>query len=710
VGRKLNINAWLRAASVRRIVLLFFILATTFIATSYMAQVLPYSFSSPLRITVITFFAILFAWISVSFWTAMIGFLTLLKRYDRFAVTRSPYGESAEIQPDARTAILFPICNEEVDRIFAGLYATYQSLEQTGQLDHFDFFVLSDTKEPDVWVEEEAAWANLCESLGALNKIFYRHRKANIKRKSGNVADFCRRWGRNYKYMIVFDADSIMSGPTLVRIVQLMEHRPDIGILQTLPMAVNRDSLIGRLQQFANHIYGPMFAAGLHFWQLGDAHYWGHNAIIRVEPFMKHCALPQLPGKPPLGGDILSHDFVEAALMRRAGFGIWLAYDLVGSYEEVPPTLLNELKRDRRWCQGNLQHLRLVFTRGFFPAHRVLFLNGAMAYISGLLWFLFLSLSTIMAVAEVFYKPNYFPTEHGLFPEWPIWHPGWALTLLGSTAIILLLPKLFSFFLITVKQRRTRQFGGLLKLWVSLMLEVLFSALLAPIRMLFHSKFVFLTLLGRQFGWHSPQRDDRATSWFEAFRFHSSGMILALIWGGAMFVINRSFFWWLTPILVALVISVPMSVWISRAGVGRMFRKLGLFLTPEEINPPQELLWLQSYLAQQESSRSRLAPLGQHGFARAVVDPQLNALHVALLRKQKKVSWKIAMRRQKLVDKVLEFGPNSLSSQQKIELLHDQERISSLHDSVWELSEGVLAELWGLSSSLSNLQKPSLGR
>jgi membrane glycosyltransferase len=141
-----------------------------------------------------------------------------------------------------------------------------------------------------------------------------------------------------------------------------------------------------------------------------------------------------------------------------------------------------------------------------------------------------------------------------------------------------------------------------------------------------------------------------------------------------------------------------------------MFRKLGLFLTPEEINPPQELLWLQSYLAQQESSRSRLAPLGQHGFARAVVDPQLNALHVALLRKQKKVSWKIAMRRQKLVDKVLEFGPNSLSSQQKIELLHDQERISSLHDSVWELSEGVLAELWGLSSSLSNLQKPSLGR
>jgi membrane glycosyltransferase len=698
-------NTWLRAAAIRRGLLLFLSFGATFVATSYMAQVLPYSFNPPLRITVIIFFATLYAWISVSFWTAIVGFFTLLKRYDRFAVVRPIEEENTEIQPHVRTAILFPICNEEVERVFGGLYATYQSLNQTGRLDHFDFFVLSDTTDPDIWVEEEAAWAGLCESLGTPNQVFYRRRKVNVKRKSGNVADFCRRWGRNYKYMIVFDADSIMSGSTLVRMVRLMEERPDIGILQTLPMAVNRNSLIGRLQQFANHVYGPMFGAGLHYWQLGDAHYWGHNAIIRVEPFMKHCALPQLPGKPPLGGEILSHDFVEAALMRRAGFGIWLAYNLSGSYEEAPPTLLNELKRDRRWCQGNLQHLRLVFTKGFFPAHRILFLHGAMSYISGLLWFLFLSLSTVLAVAEVFYKPNYFPTERSLFPEWPIWHPGWALTLLASTAVILLLPKLFSFFLVTIKQRRAKQFGGVLRFLASLILEIVFSALLAPIRMLFHSKFVFLTLLGRQVSWSSQERDDLGTSWSEALKFHSSGMVLALLWGAGMFVVNRSFFWWLTPILIALVLSAPLSVWTSRATAGRMFGKLGLFLIPEEVNPPQELLGLQDYITRRYLDRLRSTLNVQHGFVRAVVDPKLNALHIALLRRPRKVSPKVALRRKKYMEKALEFGPQSLSAQQKRELLHDPECMAALHTKVWELPEGTIAELWGLSPSVDNLPR-----
>ena len=256
--------------------------------------------------------------------------------------------------------------------MFAGLEATYRSLGATGRLEEFDFYVLSDTRDPERQVEEEAAWADVCRAVDGFGRIFYRHRRNNIKRKSGNIADFLRRWGRNYEYMVVFDADSVMAGSTLVRLVGLMDAHPAAGIIQTVPTMVNRETLYGRVQQFASRAYGPMLAAGLHFWQLGESYYWGHNAILRVEPFMRHCALSRLPGRPPFGGEILSHDFVEAALMGRSGGEVWIAYDLPGSYEESPPTLLDELKRDRRWCQGNLQHSRLLFADGIRAGHRAI--------------------------------------------------------------------------------------------------------------------------------------------------------------------------------------------------------------------------------------------------------------------------------------------------------------------------------------------------
>src|SRR6185369_2030818 len=212
------------------------------------------------------------------------------------------------------------------------------------------------TAAPATIVREEQAWLDWCRDVDGFGRIFYRRRRVRLRRKSGNVADFCRRWGARYPYMVMLDADSVMNGDTLARLVELMDQHPGVGIIQTVPVAVSRRSLFARVAQFASAAYAPMFSAGLHFWQLGDGQYWGHNAIIRTAPFMKHCALARLPGKPPLGGEILSHDFVEAALMGRAGWTTWLAYDLGGSWEEVPSTLLEEMNRDRRWCQGNLQH------------------------------------------------------------------------------------------------------------------------------------------------------------------------------------------------------------------------------------------------------------------------------------------------------------------------------------------------------------------
>jgi membrane glycosyltransferase len=470
-----------------------------------------------------------------------------------------------------------------------------------------------------------------------------------------------------------------------------------VGILQTAPLAVNRETPVARIQQFANHVYGPLFVAGLHSIQLGDSHFWGHNAIIRVKPFMDHCALPRLPGKPPRGGYIMSHDFVEAAFMRRGGWEVWLAYDLCGSYEEVPPTLLEELKRDRRWCQGNLQHIRLLFTKGLLSAHRALFLHGAMSYGSSLLWFTFISLSTAEAIAEAFRTPVYFHTGRALFPDWPVWHPQWALTLLSTTAIILFMPKLFSVFLLVAKGA-ARRFGGVFRLCLSLAAEVLLSAMFAPIRMLFHSKFVFVTLLGRQVGWGPQQRDDRGTSWGQALRFHGGGVALVLLWAGALFLINRSFFWWNMPIFIPLIFSIPLSVLSSRSSVGRWLRKLNLFLIPEEIARPPELESLQRYLYLQEVSKPSLPTNGQGGFVKAVIDPWVNSLHISLLRRKRKISEAIAKRRQRLQDKAFSQGPRGLSTKEKKELLYDPAALLQLHQRIWESPDQAVAQRWGLPS------------
>lgn len=685
---------WRRVATRRRWVLLALVVLPAVLAARTMGGLLPHGGATPLEAAIIAVYGVLFVWISLGFWTALAGFWTLLRGQDRFAVTR-PRPDDAPIRPHVRTAILFPICNEDPTRIQAGIAAVWRSLHRADPQHRFDIHILSDSGDPDRWIQEEVMWRELTTSLDAEGRIFYRRRRINLKRKSGNVADFCRRYGAHYTYMVVFDADSVMTGATLVELVRIMERRRTIGILQTAPACTGRETLIARAQQFANRLYGPMYVAGLHHWFLGDAQFWGHNAIIRVAPFMRHCALPRLPGKPPLGGDIMSHDFVESALMRRAGYSVWLAYELEGSYEEVPPNLLNELKRDRRWCQGNLQHLRLVFTRGIFPGHRALFLNGVMSYGSALLWFLLLALSTAEAVVEAVRTPRYFPATKTLFPSWPVWDPWPALTLLGATAAILFLPKICALVLALVRGRR-RLFGGFFALCGSVLAEVVLSTLLAPIRMLFHSKYVFLTLLGRGIGWGTQQRDDHGTPFRDALRFHGGGTLLALIWGGGMLLINPTFFWWISPLVISLLLAVPVSMLTSRAEAGQFFRRLRLFVTPEEVALPQEYQDIDAQLRAASRRRPRLGLDPAAGFVRAAADPGVNLLHRALLRGPRSLDPAIAARRDALVERALAGGPQALSVAEREELLFDPERMERLHQRLWQLPEATLREVWGV--------------
>jgi membrane glycosyltransferase len=683
---------WAKVARRRRIVLALLIFGPTVLAVMRMGSVLPHEGGTVLEKILLVAFATLFAWIAVGFWTAMAGFVTLIRRYDRFAVTRQRPSDKP-VRPDVRTALVFPVYGEDMDRVTAGMEAVYRSLERSADIGLYDFFILSDTRDPEAWAEEEAAWTALKERLGADGRIFYRRRRVNTKMKSGNIADFCRRFGAHYVYMLVMDADSVMSGETISRMVAIMERKQHVGILQSVPATVGRETFLARLQQFSSRLYGPMFSAGLHFWLLGDAQFWGHNALIRIKPFLRHCALPRLSGSPPLGGEISSHDFVESALMRRAGWSVWLAYDLPGSYEESPPNLLAELARDRRWCKGNMQHLRLLFTRGFIPMHRALFVNGIMAYGSALLWFLFLAISTAEAIIESLTPPTYFPPTRTLFPAWPVWEPWWALSLLATTGALLFLPKFFATTLVLIKGR-TRSFGGFFRLIASIVLEVIVSSLLAPIRMLFHSKFVCITLLGRETSWGHQVRDDRSTPWSEAIRFHLGGTILAALWAAALYVLNREFFWWVSPIFGPLLLAIPLSVVTSLPGLGRGLKRLGLLLIPEETDPPRELAEMNAFHEQNARARRPLGIPREEGVALAVVDPATCGRRLGLISHPSRAARMYAPQRLPLVEKAIDRGPRGLTRAEKVALLGDPTALVETHRSVWQLPEDVLRERW----------------
>ena len=379
----------------------------------------------------------------------------------------------------------------------------------TGHGRAFDVFVLSDTNRPEIAAAERAAWeelrAALAEHPGQPQiEVYYRLRARRTHRKAGNVADFCRRWGKDYRYMVVLDADSVMSGDCITTLVKLMEAHPRAGIIQTATQAVGHATLHARAQQFASRVTGRLFTLGMQFWQLGESHYWGHNAIVRIEPFMRHCALAPIAGSGGMSGAIMSHDFVEAALMRRAGYQVWLVSDLAGSYEQQPPDLLSELQRDRRWCQGNLQNSRLMAEPGFHPVHRAMFAIGAMSYLSAPLWLAFMTFGTALWMTGAAIAPDWraLPSElRGL----------WAWTL-----CMLFMPRVLGLAAVFLR-REQQSFGGTVALLRSAVAETLMAVLQTPVRMLAHSLFVLLAVTGLKLEWKSPPREAAAISWREAW-------------------------------------------------------------------------------------------------------------------------------------------------------------------------------------------------
>ena len=566
---------WERAATNRRRVLLALVMLSAAGATALLANMLPMQQNAWLRTLQIGLYGLLFAWVSAGFFTAMMGFWVLW-RGDKHAMSAHSVGNEP-IHRGARTAIIMPICNEQVSTVFAGLRATCESLAATGASSLFDVYVLSDTNNPEIRAAELAAWATLREECGSGGRIYYRWRQIRTKRKAGNVADFCRRFGRNYRYMVVLDADSVMSGDALVKLVRLMEANPDAGIMQTAPQACGLDTVHARSQQFAGRVHGRLFTAGMQYWQLGESHYWGHNAIIRVEPFMKHCALAPLPGHGGLAGEILSHDFVEAALMRRAGYHVWLVHDLHGSYEQQPPNLLEELQRDRRWCQGNLQNARLIAEPGLHGVHRAMLLTGALAYLSAPLWLAFVLLGAGM---WMFGDRTLFDTHEAV----PIEVAGLWL----ATALMLALPRVMGVAAIVMAGQQ-RRYGGTSALVKGALLEGGLSVLQAPVRMMAHTLFVVVALTGLKLDWKSPPREANDIGWADALRrFGSVSAVVAAIVGLVLWLQPQATLW-LMPMGLPLLLAVPLTVLTSRSNLGQRLLAGRLLMTPEEHTAPHVL-------------------------------------------------------------------------------------------------------------------------
>jgi membrane glycosyltransferase len=692
------------ARPVQRGLRLFFFYSSamlmTGLASMLFADLLWRSGWSAADTVLLALFVILFLLIAIGCMHGICGFV-LRVLGDPSRITQFGNYHSQAID-GVSTAIVFPVHNEETARVCEGLRATYLSLEKTGQLERFDFFILSDSTDSDKWVEEERRWCDLVLELDALGRIYYRRRITNEGKKSGNIRDFLNAWGRRYRYFIVFDADSIMRGDTLVDLVKLMEAHPHVGLIQTVPALANGETLFGRIQQFANRLYAPVFIAGLNFWAQGFGNYWGHNAIIRTEPFMQFCDLPHLPGLKPFGGQIISHDFVEAALLLKENWQVWFAYALEGSYEEMPQTLIENARRDRRWCQGNLQHGMVLFARGLRGISRIHLLLGIFGYLASPLWLAFLLTFNWI----LWYKKHTGLSEivvRGFTPFLKLSGTAHAFLIFSICMAALFLPKILALIDLALDRQRRRAFGGIRRATISAVAETAFSALHAPLQMLWHSKFVATILLGIGVNWGQQKRTPEGIAWAEAIRRHWAHALIGLVWGGVVWQFDLPTFWWFVPVIAGMVLSIPLSVFTSRSSWGARARNLGLFLTPEETASPPELDTLRVRMALLAKSEPPDSNASDAGIAEAVLDPYVNAIHVSLLREKRlNPEYRDALARlgvggpeiRELGEKLLGKGPESLKSEEKLLVLSDADVMSWLHRQIWLRPNEALAVWW----------------
>ena len=557
----------------------FILIVTTLGVSIYgiyqMLQVVRFASMTLLQGLMIFFFAVTLGWIAFAAGSVLAG---ASKRREVL-----PQAEPAAVA--ARTALVMPIYNEDPVRTTTALQAMAEALGRLDARHGFEIAVLSDSTDADAWIRETVAIGRLRTALADIMPVWYRRRWQNIARKSGNVEDFVKRWGGRYDYMIVLDADSLIDAPTLLRLTQAMQADEHLGILQTAPQLIGAKTFFGRLQQFAACVYGPVITRGLAAWSGDNGNYWGHNAIIRIAAFAQSCGLPQLKGRKPFGGFVLSHDFVEAALMRRAGWKVCMTTELGGTWEESPPSLIDIAVRDRRWAQGNLQHSKVIGASGLSFTSRLHLGIGIMSYLASPLWLVLLGIGFALALQSHLIRPEYFSEDFQLFPTWPRFDTELMMALFWFSMIVLLIPKTLGLVRALLSKRIRRGGGGVIGISASVLLEVVLSALYAPILMLIQSRYVFEILMGRDSGWKAQRREGGGT-WAEAWAFHKRHLLISCVTAVIVWFLSPALLAWVSPALLGLFLSVPLSRASGSTAIGRALARVALLRTPEETERP----------------------------------------------------------------------------------------------------------------------------
>jgi membrane glycosyltransferase len=522
---------------------------------------------STLDLAALILFELLFGWITFS---AAISLIGLAASWSGESELRQLSDDSPLTPIQTRTAILMPVYNEEPRPVQARLGVMAASLAALGARDDFDIFILSDSTQQDIQARETQEFLALRAVHGG--KIFYRRRPDNKGRKAGNIAEWVSRFGAAYDFMVVLDADSLMTGDTLVRLINAMECHPKLALLQTIPRLINRISLFGRMQQFANRLYGPTMARGLALVWGAEGNYWGHNAAIRVRAFAQCAGLPVLKGPKPFGGEIRSHDFVEAALLRRAGWEVRIAPQLSGSFEEAPPSLPDLMVRDRRWCQGNLQHLGVVHAAGLHGMSRFHLLYGAMGYLMSPLWLAFIIVTAFLSLEG-----------RGLIDsEWNDYNISVLRWVLSIAFVCLFVPKIAALAHTLATPRERRVWGRVDRLILGMILETILSTLIAPVMMVSQIKALWEIARGKDSGWAAQTRDDGSISWKDAWRKSVIPTAVGVILGVFFYILSPTALLWASPTVLGLLLSAPLIYLTASPRIGQRFLTWKLLATPEE--------------------------------------------------------------------------------------------------------------------------------
>lgn len=502
----------------------------------------------------LTLFAPLFALIAFGFINASIGFLLLVTGMHPGFLPAPRWSDPLS----GRTAILMPIHNEAVDEVCARLAQMADGIAAAGAAPAFDLFILSDSA-PAAEAAEIAAWQALALRLDC--RIYYRRRAQNIGRKPGNVAEWIRRFGGAYDSMLMLDADSLMGAETIIGMAQILDRRPAVALLQTVPMVIGARTLFQRWMQFAGHLYGPASTAGLVWWSGPEATFWGHNAMIRVSAFAESCGLPELPGRPPFGGTIMSHDMVEAALLRRRGWRVHMVMT-EDTFEEYPPTLIDAAVRDRRWAQGNIQHLSLLAASGFHWINRLQLLLGACSYLASPLWLLLIAVSVLMALGG----------DAGMVRGQT------SAGVLALTIALLFGPKLLGVTLVMIDPARRRELGGAGAVLRSAALDVPLSILAAPAIALTQTIDLVQIAARRRADWHPQNRLRDGLSMRDIWPRYRWHVVLGLAMLALTPVLPGMAAVWLAPVTLGWLVA-PLLVYVTaREDFGRRLAGYRLFV------------------------------------------------------------------------------------------------------------------------------------